>query len=75
MLVFEGPDGERPGAYRGVAVDLAAAGLAHPFDVRWVRDAEGGERGGLLAVTTHTGARSHCGRENRWDRRNSYIQS
>ena len=62
--MFEGPGMHRPGAYRGVAIDLAAAGLAHPFDVRWMPDADGGELWGLLAVTTHTAGKSRSGQQN-----------
>ena len=69
VMRFGGPNHPEPGTYLGVAIDTAAAGLAHPFDVRWQRetrrDAVGKRLPDYLVVTTHTAERRRKGVDNR----------
>ena len=68
VLKFGGPNHAEPGAYLGIAVDTAAAGLAHPFDVRWQRETrravDGSRLPNYLVVTTHTAERRRKGVDN-----------
>ena len=68
VLKFGGPNSNEPGKYLGVAIDTAAAGLAHPFDVCWQQetrlDADGNRRPNYLVVTTHTAEQRRKGIDN-----------
>ena len=59
--MFQGPSHAQPGAFRCVAIDLASAGLAQPFDVKWMPDADSENEHGMLAVTSHTAAKRRSG--------------
>ena len=69
VLKFAGPNHPEPGTYLGVAIDLMAAGLAHPFDVCWQRETrhntDGSAMPDYLIVTTHMAEPRRKGRDNK----------